>query len=158
MSDDDERQPPTTSDMSRLGATAGDSVYSLSIEEALARYEAARIPRTRRSVQRYCANGALDAHRVETTFGEKFWITPGSVDRHIAYINEVRPVATRHDPSRPDTTGAVFKNPDNHASFEAEIGDNIGRPAATTRDMSQRVAVDARVVELLERENLFLGK
>ena len=29
-------------------------------------------------------------------------------------------------------------------------------PAATTSDASQRVAVDARVVELLERENLFL--
>jgi hypothetical protein len=156
MSDGDERQHPTTSDMSRLGATAGDSAYSLSIEEALARYEAAGIPRTRRSVQRYCANGALDAHRVETSFGEKFLITPGSVDRHIAYINEVRPVATSHDPSRPDTTGAVVKNADDDASFGAAIGNNIGRPAAATSDVSQRVAVDARVVELLERENLFL--
>lgn len=154
MSDDDERQHPTTSDMSRLGATVSDSAYSLSIEEALARYEAAGIPRTRRSVQRNCANGALDAHRVETTFGEKFWITPASVDRHIAYINEVRPVATSHDPSRPDRTGAVVKNADDDASFEAAIGDNIGRRAATTSDVSQRVAVDARVVELLERENL----
>lgn len=142
MSDDEERQHSTTGDMSRLGTTTGDSAYSLSIEEALARYEAAGIPRTRRSVQRHCANGALDAHRVETTFGEKFWITPGSVDRHIAYINEVRPVATRHAPSRPDTTGAV--------------NDHAGRPAATTSDVSPRVAMDARVVELLERENLFL--
>src|SRR5437016_14070436 len=107
--------------MSRLGATAGDSAYSLSIHGALARYEAAGIPRTRRSVQRYCANGALDAHRIETTFGEKFLIAPGSVDRHIAYINEVRPVATSHDPSRPDTTAAVVKNAHDDASFEVTV-------------------------------------
>lgn len=30
--------------------------------------------------------GDLDAHRVETPFGEKFLITAASVDRHIAYI------------------------------------------------------------------------
>jgi len=155
MTGDDDRQRPTTGDMSRLDATPDDSAYSLSIEDALALYEAAGIPRTRRSVQRYCANGALDAHRVETTFGEKFLITPGSVDRHIAYINEVRSVATGHDPSRRDTTGTAAKNADDNASFEA-VANSIARPAATTTDVSQHVAVDARVVELLERENLFL--
>src|SRR5579862_9154303 len=61
-----------------------------------------------------------------------------------------------HDPSRPDTTRAIVKNAGDDASFEAAIGDNIGRPAATTSDVSRRVAADARVVELLERENLFL--
>lgn len=156
MSDDNERHGATTSDTSRLDATAGDNGYSLSIEEALARYETAGIPRTRRSVQRYCANGALDAHRVETTFGEKFLITPASVDRHIAYINEVRPVATSHDPSRRDTTGAIVKNSRDDPPFEAVTGDNNGRLVATTGDVSQRVAVGARVIELLERENLFL--
>jgi hypothetical protein len=41
-SDDNRRQEATTSD---------DSDYSLSIEEALARYEAAGVPRTPRSIQ-----------------------------------------------------------------------------------------------------------
>ena len=85
MTDDTPRQEAATSDdLSRHAATSGDNEYSLSIEEALARYEAAGLPRNRRSVQRYCANGALDAHRIETPFGEKFLITPTSVDRHIA--------------------------------------------------------------------------
>jgi hypothetical protein len=87
MSDDNPRQEgATTPDLPRQPATSDDSEYSLSIEEALARYEVAGLPRTTRSIQRYCAKGDIDAHRIETPCGEKFLITPASVDRHIAYI------------------------------------------------------------------------
>src|SRR3954471_18842210 len=98
MSDDNPRQEAATStDLSRQAMTTGDKDYSLSIEEALARYEAAGLPRTTRSIQRYCAKGDLDCHRVETPFGMKFLITAVSVDRHISYIKEVRQVATGRD-------------------------------------------------------------
>src|SRR6266566_4524294 len=101
MSDDEQRHGAATStDLSRHATTGDDSDYSLSIEEALARYEAAGLPRTTRSIQRYCAKGDLDSHRVETPFGAKFLITPESIDRHIAYINEVRLVATSRGMSR----------------------------------------------------------
>src|SRR5258708_19879252 len=105
MSDDNRRQEAaTTPDLPRHAATSDDSEYSLSIEEALTRYEAAGLPRTTRSIQRYCAKGDLDAHRVETPFGWKFLITSPSVDRHIAYINQVRLVATSpHLPRHPTT-------------------------------------------------------
>src|SRR5438046_1623243 len=99
MSDDNElrQEAPTTTDLSRQAATTSDSDYSLAIEDALARYEQAGIPRTPRSIQRYCAKGDLDCHRLETPFGAKFLITPTSIDRHIAYIKEVRLVATGRD-------------------------------------------------------------
>src|SRR6266478_1411095 len=98
MTDDNLRHEVATSiDLSRHAATTDDSDYSLSIEDALGRYEVAGLPRTTRSIQRYCAKGHLDAHLIETQFGEKFLITPASVERHIAYINEVRPVATSRD-------------------------------------------------------------
>jgi hypothetical protein len=154
--DDKERPAATTGDVSRPVATSSDSNYSLSIEDALARYEAAGIPRTRRSVQRYCANGALDSHRVDTSFGEKFLITAESVDRHIAYIHEVRPVATGHDLSRRVATSVAVENTDDNVSFEPARGDDKERPAATTDDVSRPVATNARVVELLESENKFL--
>jgi hypothetical protein len=105
MTHDMQPQAATNDDASPANASSGDSDYSLSIEEALARYEAAGIPRTRRSVQRYCANGAIDSHRIETSFGEKYLITPESVDRHIAYINEVRPVVKNQGLSRHVATG-----------------------------------------------------
>src|SRR5580700_1846386 len=87
-------------DMSRQGATSPDSEYTLTIDEALARYDHAGHPRTARSVQRYCAKGHLDCRRIETPFGDKYLISPASVAKHIAYIEEVRPTATGHDMSR----------------------------------------------------------
>src|SRR5438034_11480930 len=91
---------PMTDDQSRPVATSPDSDFTLSIDEALERYARAGLPRTPRSIQRYCAKGHLDCRRVETSFGEKFLITPASVDRHIAYIEEVRQVATSRDVPR----------------------------------------------------------
>src|SRR5437762_10976630 len=89
-----------TDDLSRPVATSPDSDFTLTIDEALERYAHAGLPRTPRGVQRYCAKGHLDCRRIETQFGEKYLISPASVDKHIAYIEEVRPVATRRDEPR----------------------------------------------------------
>src|SRR5438270_13431772 len=86
-----------TDDQSRPVATSPDSDFILSIDEALERYARAGLPRTPRAVQRYCAKGHLDCRKIETTYGEKYLITPASVDKHIAYIEEVRPLATISD-------------------------------------------------------------
>src|SRR6476646_9494523 len=84
-------------DPSRHVATSPDSDFTLSIDEALERYARAGLPRTPRSIQRYCAKGHLDCRRIETQFGEKYLISPASIDKHIGYIEEVRPVATGRD-------------------------------------------------------------
>jgi hypothetical protein len=78
-----------TTDPSQLVATSSDSDFTLTIEDALALYAAAGIPRTPRSIQRYCAKQHLSSRRVETEFGEKYLITRASVEKHIAYIKEV---------------------------------------------------------------------
>src|SRR5271155_5999567 len=93
-----------TADLSRPVATTPDSEFTLTIDNALERYARAGLPRTPRSVQRYCAKGHLDCRRIETQFGEKYLIAPASVDKHIAYIEEVRPVATSRDVPRQDAT------------------------------------------------------
>src|SRR4051812_17528728 len=98
-----------TDDMSRPVATSPDTDFVLSIEDALERYARAGLPRTPRSIQRYCAKGHLDCRRVETSFGEKYLISPASLDKHIAYIEEVRPVATGRDRSRQVATPVVPK-------------------------------------------------
>src|SRR3989442_10193717 len=89
-----------TDDQSRLVATSPDSDFTLTIDEALERYARAGLPRTPRSVQRYCAKGHLGCRRIETPFGEKHLISPASVAKHIAYIEEVRPFATCRDEPR----------------------------------------------------------
>ncbi len=157
MSDDNPHQKGATStDPSRPAATSDGSDYSLSIDDALARYEAARVPRTPRSIQRYCAKGDLDAHRVETPFGDKFLITPASVDRHIAYINEVRLVATSRDVPRHAATDVAAKNLDEEQRQNGATSADERRQMATAEDVSRPVAADPGVVELLKSENVFL--
>ena len=90
-------------DLSRPAATSLDSDYILSLDEVSERYAKAGHPRTIRTLQRYCASGHLDAQKIATTIGDKFLVTPQSVARHVAQIEELRSydnVATERDTSR----------------------------------------------------------
>ena len=134
---------PMTDDLSRPVATSPDSEFTLTIDEALERYARAGLPRTPRSVQRYCAKGHLDCRRIETQFGEKYLISPASVDKHIAYIEEVR------------ATAAVATSRDRRTSRQVattvaeESHDEPRQEAATSPDLSRPVATD--YVEQLEK-------
>jgi hypothetical protein len=64
--------------------------YTLTVEETAERYERAGVPRTIRRIQKYCARGDLDRKKVETEFGEKYYITVESIDRHIAQISDAQ--------------------------------------------------------------------
>ncbi len=129
-------------------ATSLDSEYSLSIEEVSECYARAGHPRTHRSIQRYCAQGHLDCRRVETPFGEKYLIAPASVEKHIAYIEEVRPFAAGRDLSRPAASPVVREN----------INEVVRSDAPTSPDPSRQDAAMSRYVDRLEGENEFLRK
>jgi len=133
-------------DLPRPVATIPDSEFTLTIDEAAVLYEHAGHPRTPRSIQRYCAKGHLDCRRMETPFGDKYLITPASVGKHIAYIEEVRPVATGRDTPRPVGTNVELN----------ERRDNQRQDLATSPDPSRPVATDTRYVARLEGENEFL--
>jgi hypothetical protein len=120
-----------TEDQSRPVATSPDSDFTLSIDEALEQYARAGLPRTPRSVQRYCAKGHLDCRRMETPFGEKYMISQASIAKHIAYIEEVRPVATGRDEPRHAVTSVVLEDKHNEQRQDrANIAD-LSRPVAT---------------------------
>jgi hypothetical protein len=168
-------QPMENNDLSRPVATTNDSDFTLTIDNALALYEAAGIPRTPRSVQRYCAKGHLSCRLLETEFGEKYMISPSSVEKHIAYILEVTP-ATSRDLSRLVVTAFVGENKDEidprHAATTDDIPrqaatatsetprEHIARQATTSSDESRQAATtpleDSRYVAAIERENEFL--
>ena len=137
-------------DQPRPVATSPDNEYSLSIEDAAARYERAGLPRTLRTIQRYCAKGHLDSRRVEIPYGEKYVITPASVAKHIAYIEETRQtMAGRDEPRRVAAT------------LPQEIGTaEEPRQPETGRDEPRQTAAEAnfvsRYVARLEGENEFL--
>jgi len=137
-------------DLSRQDATSPDSEYTLSIDDALERYDHAGHPRTARSVQRYCAKGHLDCRRIETPFGEKYLISPASVAKHIAYIEEVRPTATGRDVSRLVATNVVHEPGRDEPRQKASTTDDLSRPVAASPDLSERY------IGRLEGEIIFL--
>ena len=139
----------TTTDQPRLVATSSDSDFTLTIEEALALYAEAGIPRTPRSIQRYCAKQHLSSRRIETEFGEKYLITRASVEKHIAYIKEVTP-ATSRDVPRPVATTVAAENKDDMPRQEAATTTDQSRPVATT------VLEESRYVGALESQIVFL--
>ena len=138
-----------TDDQSRQVATTDDSEYSLSVDEAAERYDHAGHPRTIRAIQRYCAKGDLDCRRMETQFGIKYVITPTSVAKHIAYIEEVRPVTTGRDGSRQVATVVAAEIVDDPTKIERTTSDDKSRPVATSPDESRYVARLEGEVEFL---------
>jgi len=137
-------------DQPRPVATSPDNEYSLSIEEAAAMYERAGLPRTLRTIQRYCAKNHLDSHRIETAYGEKYLITPASVLKHIAYIEEVRQATAGRDEPR-----QVVASDDQETRHEKGTGGT-----ATGHDEPRQTAAEAEAVSRyaarLEGENEFL--
>src|SRR3954447_10389890 len=137
-------------DQPRPVATSPDSDYSLSIEDALALYARAGLPRTPRTIQRYCANGHLDCRRVEIPYGEKYLITPASITKHIAYIEETRQTLAGRDEPRQVAAAAVPQ-----MATPEQL-----RQAATERDAPRQTAAEAEAVSRyaarLEGENTFL--
>jgi hypothetical protein len=123
-----------------------DHQYSLSIDQTAELYAKAGHPRTPRAIQKYCALTKLDCHKVETETGEKYLVAPYSVDRHIAYIKEVRTVATSRDQTRTDATVRPLEN-------KAEEPAN--NPEQSRTDANVR-APDDRYIERLEGEVEFL--
>jgi hypothetical protein len=133
-------------DQSRLAATSSDSDFTLTIEDALALYAEAGIPRTPRSIQRYCAKQHLSSRRIETEFGEKYLITRASVEKHIAYIKEVTPTTSRDLP-RPVATDVVAENKDDIPRQEAATTIDQSRPVATkpTEDSRYVVSLEGQI-------------
>jgi hypothetical protein len=85
---------------------------------------------------------------IETGFGEKYLIAPDSVDKHIAYIEEVTP-ATGRDSSRPVATSRTLENKDILEPQVPTTSTDLPRQDATSPGMSRYVA-------RLESENDFL--
>jgi hypothetical protein len=125
-----------TDDQSRPVATSLGE-YSLTIDDAAVRYEHAGHPRTTRTIQRYCAKGHLECLRQETSFGEKYLITPISVARHIAQIEELASTTSR-DVSRHAATNVAGQDSQKAARDDAPTSPDQSRHAAATEAESSR--------------------
>jgi predicted RNase H-like nuclease (RuvC/YqgF family) len=126
-------------------ANGNEQAYTLTVEEAAALYEAAGHARTMRAIQKYCFRGDLTAIREQTTYGERYRITPASVARHIEQIEQL---SQSHRRERPRTDAAVRAEEVDH---ESEKNDG-----ASVREQPRPAATDDRYIGQLERENSYL--
>jgi len=139
-------QPAPIREQPRPAANTDEHTFLLSVEEAADRYAAAGHPRTIRAIQKYCGRGDLESQKVETTYGERYLITPASIDRHIAMIIE-RTLANGREQTRPAASGRV----------EETTAPANTEQAASVREQPRTDAnVDDRYVKAIERENEFL--
>jgi hypothetical protein len=138
-------------DTPRPVATGPDSDFTLTIDEALERYGRSGLPRTPRSIQRYCAKGHLECRLIETPIGEKYMISPASVDKHIAYIEEVSANATSPDMTRPAATGRDNSRPVGTEGDPPKIKEESIQEGATGSDTSRQDSPDTEYVQQLEK-------
>jgi hypothetical protein len=132
----------------RPAANTDEHGFLLSVEEAADRYAASGHPRTIRAIQKYCGRGDLECQKVETTYGERYLISPASVDRHIAMIIE-RTAASGREQPRP---AAPVRAPETSPANNSEQAAPSGEQAAPVREQPRPDAY----VQRLESENEFL--
>jgi hypothetical protein len=153
----DDTTGATGHDTSRPGATTTDTDYTLSLEQVSELYAKADHPRTLRSLQRYCANGHLDARKIQTTLGDKYLVTPQSVARHVAQIEELNAldnVATSRGFSRPVATDVVPPVVAQESAKESAPTPPPGSDSPRLETTGETST--SRYVALLERDNEFV--
>jgi hypothetical protein len=126
-------------------ANGDEQAYTLTVEEAAALYEAAGHARTMRAIQKYCFRGDLTAIREQTTYGERYRITPASVARHIEQIEQLSQAHGREQPP-----------PDASVRITEIVGESDKGDGASVREQPRPDALDNRYVAQLESENALL--
>jgi len=149
---------PTSRDLSRLAATERDQArhhYTLSLDQVMKTFDEAQMPRTMRTLQRYCANGRLECLKTETPTGDAYVVDPQSVQRAIGELKLIyadRRTATGRDmthsvveatkpPSDSDTARPVATQRDESAPGNQE------RKGTTQTDVSRSVATDLDIYD-----------
>ncbi len=80
-------QSPSLSDNDRHSPTRSDK-HTLNTAEVVRRFEDAGLPRSQRSIERYCKSGKLDCFSDPDE--SRYYATPGSVDRLIGQLRELQ--------------------------------------------------------------------
>jgi hypothetical protein len=130
----------TSQDMSRQHDL---SKYTLTVEEASHLFSNAGVPRSPRTIDRYCKSGHLVCVKIDTERNEKYLITPESVTERIKELQQV--ASTGHVEAQRDMSRHVESEPD--MSRHDAMHDQL------TND--EKLKLEERIREL-ERENFDL--
>jgi hypothetical protein len=131
------RQPPASTDTLRH--------YSLTLDAVAARFGSEGLPRSLRTLQRWCASGRLDSLKTDTIAGGQYFVDPHSLERAIAELKQLTALTHREpidaDTARHDTTARVV-SPPAEAHFLRDLADDPIRHDAPRPDMTQTFEQD----------------
>src|SRR5450631_3076953 len=89
----------------------GTARHSLTIPQAVELFVHLDVPRSKRSVQRFCEQGHLDCVRIKGARGDQFFINRESVERYAEELRQIEAVAAIGDEARHDAPQrAVARN------------------------------------------------
>jgi len=137
----------------RPDANDDERAYVLTVEEVLLRYEAAGHGRTARAIQKYCARADLDCIKEETTYGQRYRITPASVARHLEQIEQVSQAKGREQPRLDATVRTVEPEIDHEQKEEPSVREQPRPDASDTRYVSQLVSENDFLREQIGRKD-----
>jgi hypothetical protein len=113
--------------------------HPLTIPQAVELFAHLDVPRSKRSVQRFCEQGHLDCVRIKGARGDQFFINRESVEQYAEELRQIEAVATigaepRHDAQQ----HAVARNsaPDSGSTTSAPVAD----PAPAKTDATETEA------------------
>jgi len=119
------------------------SKYTLTVEDASRLFSNGGVPRSPRTIDRYCKSGHLVCMKIETERNEKYLITQDSVTERIKELQQVVPtghVETERDTSR-------------HVETQQDMSRHDAKQDQLTSD--EKAKFEERIREL-ERENFDL--
>jgi len=155
------RLTPTDVDNQQPSSIPEKELFSLPIDEVAIRFDNAGLPRTERTLLRYCADGKLRCTKQEIPQGEKWFATENSVERLIGELKqkEAHSKPTSHGEPRSAMVGQSDKpQTDGHGQATSDR-DSHGRSLSDddkdaficllTDQMSVK---DEQIKALLERD------
>ena len=122
--------------------------FSLTLDEVAAQFEREGLPRSMRTLQRYCASGRLDCLKTDTVAGEQYFVDPHSVERAITELKQLSALTHREfaapDTSRHDATQRVTPQHLAEETWPATVYDTP-RHGTTRPDLTPPVAHDVQL-------------
>lgn len=94
-------------DETRHGVPQGDNEkYSLTVSQASLLFANAGVPRSERTVQRFCKRSDLDCQMVDLEYTRSYMITKSSIERRIVELQQIQSFkqTTHRDTPRPDAS------------------------------------------------------
>lgn len=142
----------TDGDVTRNSAPYHDKArHPLTIFQAADLFAELGVPRSKRSVQRFCKQGHLDCVSIKGARGDQFFINRESVERYAEELRQIDAVASIAAEPRHDAPQRVVAR--NSAPERDTMPEVVAEPApATQPEQDQRAAI----IEQLRDENLNL--